>query len=184
MTRSLKSGSFEDFVRWLAEARPGDGTEVPDPDPEVRSASREAWQQHQSLQSAQRQALAERVRAGTYVEALELMVAADTDRSRWLPRLRTPNGFAISALYATPSAPGVAPVGLLVECPADLIEIFKGQRVHVAAAGRWVEIGEIDVDGKAMGDLPEGFEFTPPFSFRIGTLAPQPAELQRPDEPA
>jgi len=184
MTRSPKSGSFEGFVRWLGEARHEGEADVPEPDPQVLSASREAWQQHQSLQRAQRQALSERVHAGTYVEELELMAAADADRGRWLPRLRTPNGFAISALYATPSALGAAPVGLLVECPADLIEIFKGQRVQISAGGRWVEIGEIDVDGKAMGDLPEGFEFTPPFSFRVGTLAPQPAELQRPDEPA
>ncbi len=176
MTRSLKSGSFEDFVRWLGEAG-HDNADLLQPDLQVLSAAREAWREYQSLQRAQREALAERVRAGTYFEELELMAAAHADRSRWLPRLRTPNGFAISALYAAPSVPGAAPVGLLVECPADLIEMFRGQRVHIAAGGRWVEVGEIDVDGKAMGDLPEGFEFTPPFAFRVGALAEQPAEL-------
>jgi len=45
--------------------------------------------------------------------------AADPERGRWLPRLRTPNGFAISALYPPSGLPGAAPVGLLVECPVS-----------------------------------------------------------------
>lgn len=104
------------------------------------------------------------------------MAASDDDRSRRAPRLRTANGFVISALYANRSAPDAPPVGLLVECPADLVEVFRGQRARVLVAGQWVELGEIDVGGKATGDLPEGIEFKPPFGFRVGNLEEEPRE--------
>jgi hypothetical protein len=181
MTSSLKPGSFEDFLRWLGEATHDSRANGPLPDAQVLAAARDAWQQHQSLRRAQRDAIAQRVRSGMYVETVELMAAADADRTRWLPRLRTPNGFAISALYAT-GAPEAAPVGLLVECPVDLIEVFKGQKVHISMGGRWVEIGEIDVDGKAAGDLPEGIDFRPPFAFRVGTLEEYPSGFEGPGE--
>lgn len=182
MTSSLKPGSFEDFLRWLGEATDASNTNEQVPDAQVLAAAREAWQQYRSLQRAQRDAIAKRVQAGTYTEAIELMAAADTDRTRWHPRLRTPNGFAISALYAT-GAPEAAPVGLLVECPVDLIEVFKGQKVHISMGGRWVEIGEIDVDGKATGDLPQGIDFRPPFAFRVGKLEEYPSGFEGPGDP-
>jgi hypothetical protein len=154
--------------------------ELSDPPAELTSAARGAWNEFQSLHQVQREALTARLRAGTYFEELELMAAADPEH-RWLPRLRTPNGFAISALYPTGDTAGVAPVGLLVECPADLIEIFAGQKVHICAGSRWIEIGEIDADGKATGDLPHGFEFVPPFAFRVGAIQENPRELSDPE---
>jgi hypothetical protein len=183
MTSSLKPGSFEDFVRWLGEVRHEGDADLCRPDARVLSAATEAWQECQSLQRAQREAIVEQVRSGRYVEELELLAAADADRNRWLPRLRTPSGFAISALYAANSAAGAAPVGLLVECPADLIEVFRGQKVDVSVGGRWVEIGEMDIDGKATGDLPQGLDFRPPFAFRVGELGEHPAEPEDPNKP-
>jgi hypothetical protein len=183
MTDHLKPGSFEGFARWLGKAKYDSDLDATPPDIEVLSAANAAWRDHQSMQRSQRDDLAQRVRAGTYFENIELMAAADSDRDRWLPRLRTPNGFAISALYASNSAPGAPPIGLLVECPADLTEVFRGQKVHVSAGGRWIEIGEIDVDGKVTGDLPEGVEFRPPFAFRVGQLGEHAAELDSSDEP-
>jgi len=182
MTRSDKSGSFEDFVRWLGERTPATGADLAEPPPQVLAAARSAWQECQALQRGRHEELAARVRGGTYHEEVELMAAADADRNRWLPRLRTPNGFAISTLYPANSSPGSAPVGLLVECPVELIDVFKGQPVHVATGGQWIEIGEIDIDGKAMGDLPTGIEFKPPFGFRVGKLAEEPTELPNRDE--
>jgi len=183
MTNRLKPGSFEDFARWLAETRHESDMDDAEPDMQMLSAAKKAWRGHQSLQRAQRDALAQRLRAGTYVEEIELMAAADNDRDRRLPRLRTPNGFAISALYAGNSTPRSPPIGLLVQCPADLIEVFRGQKVQVSAAGRWIEIGEIDVDGKAIGDLPEGVDFVPPFAFRVGELGEDAAEPEGPPDP-
>jgi hypothetical protein len=184
MNRSLKPGSFEDFVRWLAESNRPPHREPVEPPPEVLAAARAAWDAFQSVQREQRESLGSRIRTGRYYEEVELMAAADADRNRWLPRLRTPNGFAISALYPADSPSGSAPVGLLVECPVDLIEVFKGQKVHIAASGRWVEIGEIDIDGKATGDLPKGIDFKPPFTLRVGDVAEQPTELRDPNESA
>ena len=181
MTSNLKPGSFEDFLRWLGQSTHDIEANPPVPDPQMLAAARDAWQQHQSLQRAHRDAISKRVQAGTYTEAIELLAAADADRTRWLPRLRTPNGFAISALYATGAAEA-APVGLLVECPVDLIEVFRGQKVHISMGGRWVEIGEIDVDGKATGDLPEGIDFRPPFAFRVGKLEEYPSGFEGPGD--
>jgi hypothetical protein len=174
---------FEDFLRWLASARRDPTPEVMIPAPDVSSAAAVAWQESQFLRRAHLDALAKRVRAGSYREEVEVMAAADTDRARWLPRLRTPNGFAISALYAADAAPGSAPVALLVECPLDLTEIFRGQKVHVLAGGRWIEIGEIDVDGKTAGDLPASVDFRPPFSLRVGELQEQPEDVPDRNEP-
>ncbi len=183
MTRDLKPGTFEDFVRWLGEANSTSDHGAEDPTPEILAAARVAWEEFQGVRQTHQQSLMARLRSGTYHEELELMAAADADRGRWLPRLRTPNGFAISALYGANAPPEAAPMGLLVECPAELIEVCRGQPVHIAAGGQWVELGEIDVDGKAMGDLPAGFEFKPPFAFRVGKLAEEPSELRKPDQP-
>jgi hypothetical protein len=173
---------FEDFLRWLGGGKSRVARD-PLPSPEVVAEARAAWQAFQALRRAQRADLAARVGDGAYYEEVELLAAADADRSRWLPRLRTPNGFAISALYAGSQTPGSAPVGLLVECPADLVEVFSGQRVHILAGGQWVEIGEIDVDGKVSGDLPPGVDFSPPFALRVGRTEEQPQESSDSDEP-
>jgi len=183
MPSNPKPESFEDFVRWLAGAGRVSAGDLADPPPEVTAAAAAAWQESQSLRRARLDTLAERVRAGRYCEELEVMAAADPDQTRWLPRLRTPNGFAISALYVTDAAMGSAPVALLVECPLDLVEIFKGQKVHVLAGGQWVEIGEIDVDGKATGDLPASIDFKPPFGLRVGARQEQPEDLTDRNEP-
>jgi len=180
---SPKPGSFEDFVRWLGEARRPAAPDAPEPSAEMRDAARLAWREFHAVRRSHRQALVARVRGGTYFEELELLAAADSDRGRWLPRLRTPYGFAISALSAPNSPPGASPVGLLVECPADLVEVFKGREVHVLAGGRWIALGEIDQDGKSTGDVPAGTEFKPPFGFRVGKLEENPEELRDPDEP-
>ena len=180
MSSSPKPGTFDDFVRWLGEAR---RPAAPDPSADMRDAARAAWREFQAVRRAHRQELVARVHGGIYFEELELLAAADADRSRWLPRLRTPNGFAISALYAANSPPGASPVGLLVECPADLVEVFKGREVHVLAGGQWIALGEIDQDGKSTGDVPAGTEFKPPFGFRVGKLEEDPEELRDPNEP-
>jgi hypothetical protein len=182
MIRGRGPGSFEDFLRWLGDADRQTEPDSGEPPAPVVAAARTAWQESQKLLRSQRKALAARIRAGGYQEDLELMAAADADPSRWLPRLCTPNGFAISALYAPNGPPGASPIGVLVECPVDLIEACQGQQVYIAAGGQSVAIGEIDVDGKAMGDLPSGFEFRPPFVFRVGRLAEEPMQLPKPDE--
>ena len=183
MSAGSGRGSFDDFLRWLTETGHESPAVSADPSAEMLEAARLARREFQALQSDYRQDLRGRLQSGGYFEEVELLAAADSNQGRWLPRLRTPNGFAISALYSPNSPPGAAPVGLLVECPVELIEVCRGQQVHVAAGGHWVELGEIDVDGKAMGDLPAGFEFKPPFGVRVGGWAEQPTELPKPPEP-
>jgi hypothetical protein len=175
--------SFEDFVRWLGQSNRDAEAEMAEPPPQILAAARAAHEAFRALSQAQRQELARRAHSGKYYEEVELMAAADANRERWLPRLRTPNGFAISALYPGDSAPGTAPVGLLVECPEDLIEVFRGLTVSILAGGKWVELGEIDLDGKTTGDLPAGIEFKPPFGFRVGAIEEDPEELHNPDAP-
>jgi hypothetical protein len=176
--------SFEDFIRWFGELdREAEAGPV-EASPEVLAAARAAYREFGDLRRAHRRELLVRVRSGTYYEEIELMAAADADRDRRLPRLRTPNGFAISTLYAGTGAAGAAPVGLLVECPENLVDICRGLMVSIRAGDSWIELGEIDVDGKATGDLPPETEFKPPFGFRVGHFEEQPEELRKPDEPA
>ncbi|HUN26521.1 MAG TPA: hypothetical protein VMU67_09440 [Steroidobacteraceae bacterium] len=177
-----KSVSFDQFMRWFGEAgaRSESGLE---PSVAVMEAARAAHRAFQSVQRTHRNDIADRVQSGTYVEELEVLAAADSDHTGWLPRLRTPNGFTISPLYTSSAAEGSPPIGLLVECPVELVEACRGQTVRVAAGGQWIELGQVDVDGKATGDLPAGFAFKPPFVFRVGELAEQSAELPRHGEP-
>ena len=118
MSNSPKPGSFEDFLRWLVESRLTTGADLAPPSSDVLAAANLAWRETQSLRSAQREALGRHFGQGSYQEDLELMAAADLENGGHpLPRLRTPNGFVISALYGTNSLAGTAPIALLVECP-------------------------------------------------------------------
>jgi hypothetical protein len=182
MPSDPKKGSFDDFVRWATQHHREISEARAEPSADVLAVARTAYQEFGELKRAHRQELVARLRSGTYYEELELMAAADTDRDRWLPRLRTPNGFAISTLYAADSGAGAAPVGLLVECPEELRDLCRGLKVSVLAGGLWIEIGEIDMDGKTTGDLPPGMEFKPPFGFRVGKIEEQPEELQKPEQ--
>jgi hypothetical protein len=184
MSNSPKPGSFEDFLRWLAESRPATGSDLAPPSSDVLAAANLAWRETQTLRSEQPEALAPHFGQGSYQEDLELMAAADLENGGHpLPRLRTPNGFVISTLYGTNRMAGTAPIALLVECPVASIELFKGLRVQVLAGDRWVDIGEIDADGKASGDLPAGMDFKPPFALRVGTQDLHPAESKGPKDP-
>jgi hypothetical protein len=182
MPDDQKSVTFDQFVCWSwgADIRSEGRVE---PSVAVLEAARAAHRAYRSVLRTHRNDLAARVRSGAYVEELEVLAAADADHARWMPRLRTPNGFTISPLYATSATEGSPPIGLLVECPMELIEACRGQTVRVAAGGQWIELGQVDVDGKATGDLPAGFAFKPPFVFRVGGLAEQSAELPRHGEP-
>jgi hypothetical protein len=182
MPNEPTEGGFDDFVRWATE-RHRESDEAPaELSAEVLAAARAAYQGVSDLKRAHHQELVARLRSGTYYEELELMAAADADRDRWLPRLRTPNGFSISTLYAADSAAGATPVGLLVECPEQLRDLCRGLKVSILAGDSWIEIGEIDVDGKATGDLPPGMEFKPPFGFRVGQIEEQPEDLRKPEQ--
>jgi len=175
-------GSFDDFVRWATQRHPEPDDAPAEPSAEVLAAARAAYLGVGDLKRAHRLELVARLRSGTYYEEVELMAAADADRDRWLPRLRTPNGFSISTLYAADGAAGAAPVGLLVECPEELRDVCRGLKVSILAGGSWIEIGEIDVDGKTTGDLPPSMEFKPPFGFRVGQIEEQPEDLRKPEQ--
>jgi hypothetical protein len=182
MPNDPKAGSFDDFVRWATE-RPRETGEAPaEPSAEVLTAARAAYQGTADLQRAHLNELVARLSSGAYYEEIELMAAADAARDRWLPRLRTPNGFAISTLYAADDAAGAAPIGVLVECPEELRDLCRGLKVSILAGGSWIEIGEIDVDGKTTGDLPHGMEFKPPFGFRVGRIEEQPVDVRKPEQ--
>ena len=184
MSHSLEPGSFEDFLRWLTErdAKPSPRSQT-QPTAGVVEAAGAAWRDFRAVQSSHRTEFLARVRRGNYYEEVEVLAAADAASNRFFPRLRTPNGFVVSALYTTDSAPGTAPVAVLVECPHDLVDVFRGLKVRVLCAGRWVELGEIDVDGKAVADLPEGVEFKPPLGLRVGALEERPDEFRDSDAP-
>ena len=168
MSDSFKRATFDDFVRWLGRRQ--EGAAAADPTVSVSDAARDAWGQLRALEGRHRSQLLMRLCSGSYYEEVELLAAADLDPRRRLPRLRTPNGFVVSALYTGDAAATDAPVGVLVECPENLVEACRGLKVRILCAGRWVELGEIDLDGTAIGDLPKGVDFKPPLGLRVGEL--------------
>jgi hypothetical protein len=178
-----KPVSFEAFVHWLAGADNAKQLDSAKPSEEIVAAAREARREFQAVIGTQKQAILEKVRSGRFFEDFQVMAAADSRPDRRMPRLRTPNGFAITPLYANTYSAGAAPAGVLVECPADLLDVFQGQRAHVLVAGQWVDIGEIDLAGRAAADLPFGLEFKPPFGFRVGNLEEDPQKIEDSEGP-
>ena len=112
MTRSLKPGSFEDFVHWLGRTKHESETDRPVPDPQVLAAARQAWQEHQSLQRAQQPKLSERVPRRRHIAEDDQPVRSfwsvasaalrDALAPRWQP------------VAITVAAVGVASLGLLL----------------------------------------------------------------------
>lgn len=168
MGDSFKRATFDDFVRWLARWQ--ERAVAADPAVSLSDAARDAWGEFRALEGRRHSQLLRRLRSGSYYEEVELLAAAELDPRRRLPRLRTPNGFVVSALYTGDGAATDAPVGVLVDCPENLVEACRGLKVWILCAGQWVELGEIDLDGTAIGDLPKCVDFKPPLGLRVGEL--------------
>ncbi len=90
-----------------------------------------------------------------------MLAAADKSDASLPPEITTPRGFRIALAFDADAAPGESSICVLVHCPADLIDSFEGQLVHLWYGEERFEIGQFDAEGKALGLLPPRIKIRP-----------------------
>jgi len=158
MSREQPPPSFEEFARWVATsftARSATG----DP-PQVLLAAargardemlrgRESGGHHRGLGDERRN-----------VEVLHLLAAASDEGEAAPSELTTTRGFRVSLVYEEDSPSKTSTICVLVQCPANLLERVQGHMAYLWNGSERFELGQFDVDGKAIGTLPAGIEIT------------------------
>lgn len=162
MSKSFTPPNFEEFSRWLAHRDAPFGT--------TQSSIR-----YQRLLTAARAARDEtlRARAETLalqsevtaapagrLERIEALAASDPSDPNMPMELLTARGFRVMLSYEEDPLPGTATLCVLVQAPQRLIGRVTGARVYLWDGRERHEIGELDVDGKAIGVLPVGLHIT------------------------
>ncbi len=149
MTKTESPASFEAFTRWIASSA---NTRAVSPVPPEK------------LVAAARAARDEMLRAlGTddpRLEVLHLLAAATLDDGSRLPELTTAKGFRVTLAYDDGGAAQGPSICVLVQCPSDAIDRVQGQTAYLWNGTERFELGQFDIDGKAIGTLPAGIEVT------------------------
>jgi hypothetical protein len=148
--------SLNDFARWVRNTV------------DVESTSANA---HQKLIAAARAARDAAVatrhsdsespsRRSSRLEVLQLLAAASTDERFRPPELLTAKGFRVTLAYDDGSTVKEPSIGVLVQCPLELVPQVQGQTAYLWNGSERFELGQFDADGKAFGSLPVGIEIT------------------------
>ena len=177
MPNERQPADFRAFVRWLAtkDTPTTAASELRDP---VLSAGRRARDEYVRAMQAARLPKPGRATADGRLEVLELLAAASTDPSAQLPEMLTPRGFRVTLAYDEGSPTERASICVLVRCPPDMIDQVQGKYAYLWSGASRFELGQFDVDGKAIGTLPAGIEITLA-DFGAGSVqleAPGPSE--------
>jgi hypothetical protein len=158
MSNEPKLPDFNEFSRWLAQQSK---------QPAIRGNS-------ESLLDAARAARDEFLRAQTSVapstpktnarhatmEVLQLMAAADKSDSSPPPEMTTARGFRVTLAYEDGSGTEAASICVLVRCPPELIDALQGETAYLWNGTERFELGQFDLEGKAIGILPAGIEIS------------------------
>ena len=166
MSHEPKLPDFDQVGRWLASciSRPVLRAERL---AALRGAGRSA---RDEFIEARRQAAPqfEGVKGSCTFEALQLLAAADSDAAL-PPEITTPRGFRISLAYEEGSVAASSSIGVLVNCPPELIGQVEGKTVYLWSGSERFELGQFDAEGKAIGMLPAGIEIRPA-DFALGRV--------------
>jgi hypothetical protein len=155
--------SFEQFTRWVTTNLNGDCL-AKSPAPTLLDAARAARDEVCRIASA------------PTFEVLQLLAASD-EYDAALPELKTTRGFRISLVYDESSRTSTASIVVLVQCPPQLIRHAYGRTVYLWNGNQRFELGQFDLDGKALGTLPAGIEIT------RSDFAQGQVKLEEPDLP-
>jgi hypothetical protein len=176
MDCSRKSSSFKGFIRWLAKSPRAPAPEL---SASVLEAARAAQRDSPAVGQAHQTELVRRIGAGEYNDEPELLASAEHDPKPWLPRLRTANGFVLSALHSGDSSIA-SPVAVLVECPESMLEAIRGLKIRILCGPmartrrglrRW----------QGYSGLASGVEFKPPLGLRVDEGEERSAQVADPD---
>ena len=152
--------TFESFLRFLASrygTMPKGGV-APD---RVLAAAREAHQALSGDASPERSAGGGNAadRTGIEIEILELLAASSQGITR-PSDLVTARGFRVRLDYRDGTDAEPSSICVLVQCPEQMVDAVQGQLAYLWNGAERFELGEFDVEGKAIGTLPAGIEIT------------------------
>jgi hypothetical protein len=147
--------AFDAFCRWLVSTANRPVTS--DGGPSAPKGATAQAARYEALITAARSA---RYVAPRYVEALQLLAAADRSGADRPPELTTARGFRVTIAYDDGADRESSSICVLVRCPSELVGQLKGETAYLWNGTERFELGQFDTDGKAIGTLPAGIEIT------------------------
>jgi hypothetical protein len=159
MTSDSTPPDFQAFTRWVA-SRFAVRAENRKPPENLVAAARAARDATLSATRAAQPNLSTSGGGRRQIEILQLLAAASMDEGSRLPELSTPRGFRVTLAYDERLGAIGSSIGVLVQCPPNLIEQVQGQTAYLWNGDERLVLGQFDSDGKAIGTLPVGTEIT------------------------
>jgi hypothetical protein len=154
---SLAPG-FVGYTRWLAKRSQVSDT-VGAPSAQLIKAARAARDALEESVEQSNTRERERTPNGIF-ESLTLLAAGSDDDVETPPELTTARGFQVTLAYDEGGKQRPSSIGVLVQCPADMIEQLQGKMAYLWNGTERFELGEFDLDGKTLGELPAGIQIT------------------------
>jgi hypothetical protein len=167
MLKDSNVPSFEEFARWLALRSPPP-TQDEARYEKLRAAARDARDEFLTAQRG----IAPNPDASEHYghfEVLQLLAAADKSESTRPADLTTARGFRVTLAFEEGGGGDVSSICVLVQCPPELIGTVQGETAYLWNGAQRFELGQFDVEGKAIGTLPAGIEISPS-DFAMGNV--------------
>jgi hypothetical protein len=111
------------------------------------------------------------------LEPLLLLAAGSMEEADRPPELTTARGFQVILAYDDGRTAADSSIGVLLQCPPNLIDGLSGKTAYLWSGSERFEIGQFDPDGKAIGSLPAGIEI------RVSDFTSGKVQLETPDSP-
>jgi hypothetical protein len=115
--------------------------------------------------------------SGHHVEVLQLLAAASVEEVTRPPELTTARGFRVTLAYDDGERPEQSSICVLVQCPPEMLTYVQNHTVYLWNGSQRFELGEFDIDGKAIGTLPAGVQIS------LSDFASGKITLEEPDYP-
>jgi hypothetical protein len=113
----------------------------------------------------------------SHIEVLQLLAAASVDETRKPPELTTARGFRVSLAYDDGDSPAHSSICVLVQSPPEMLSVVQGRIAYLWNGSERFELGQFDIDGKAIGTLPAGVQISL-LDFEMGNV-----KLEEPADP-
>ncbi len=165
--------AFDEFLRFVATHYGSFRIGASPPD-RLLAAARSARKALQALHPQDRTPRSSDPPAAGDAEVLELLAASSEGAPAPSERV-TGRGFRVRLDYRDGTYAEASSICVLIQCPPDLIAWVQGKRACLWSGTERFELGEFDVDGKAIGTLPAGIEIT------LADFAAGRVKLEAPD---
>jgi hypothetical protein len=168
---------FNHFARWIAaQSRPRAAST--DRYSTLLSAARGARDEFlRTTSMANSTSAVGEERSQSTLEVLYLLAAASTDNAARPPELTTARGFRVTLAYDEGETPEQSSICVLVQSPPDMLRYVQNATAYLWNGTQRFELGQFDIDGKAIGNLPAGVHIS------ISDFASGKVKLEEPGYP-